>query len=111
MSEHNLGVLFIQIAVMLAVAAVAGMATGRWRLPAILGELAGGIVLGPTVFGALAPGLYGTLFPDIAAVNSARDAILKLGLVFFLFVAGLEVQWTVLRRRSAAIAWTSLTGI
>src|SRR3954454_12921913 len=110
MSEHDLGILFIQIATMLGVPAVAGSLMRRWGLPAILGELAGGIVLGPTVFGALAPGLFSALFPDNAAVNSARDALLKLGLVFFLFVAGLEVQWTVLRRRSAAIAWTSLTG-
>src|SRR4051794_23532983 len=111
MSEHDLGILFIQIATMLAVAAGAGILTRRWRLPAIPGEVLGGIVLGPTVFGALAPGLFSTLFPNIATVNTARDALLKLGLVFFLFVAGLEVQWTVLRQRSAAITWTSLTGI
>src|SRR5438874_618885 len=106
MSEYELGILFIEVAVMLLVAVVSGLVVRRWQLPVILGELIGGILLGPTVCGALAPGLYALLFPPNTAVTTARDGLLKLGLVFFLFVAGLEVEWTVVRQRRAAIVWT-----
>ena len=111
MSDTALATLFVQLAVMLAAGLVGGTLLRRWHLPLILGELLAGIVLGPTVFGALAPAAYGLLFPDVALVNGARDGLLKLGMLFFLFVAGLEVDLSTLGRRLAVVFWTSLNGI
>jgi Kef-type K+ transport system membrane component KefB len=65
----------------------------------------GGIVLGPTLFGAIAPSLYAGLFQSSASVAEVRDASIKLGMLFFLFIAGLETNLSDLRRlgRSAAL--------
>ena len=53
----------LQLAVMLAVAVTGGQIMRRFHQPAVLGELIGQILLGPTVLGTLAPGLSAWLFP------------------------------------------------
>ena len=64
----------------------------RFWQPAVVGEMIGGIVLGPTMFGWLAPSLYEWLFLSSANVKVMREAATKLGMLFFLFYAGLEVN-------------------
>jgi Kef-type K+ transport system membrane component KefB len=111
MSHHDLVLFFLQISGMLAVALFFGQVMRRLHLPVVLGELIGGILLGPTVFGALAPNLYAWLFPTTNAILVGREAVIKLGMLFFLFVAGLEVDLSHLRRRGLSIACTSIAGI
>jgi len=111
MNNHDLVLLFIQLSVMLAAAVLLGQVARKLNQPAVLGELIGGILLGPTVFGAVAPGLHAVLFPSAGLTMPVRDAVIKLGMLFFLFVAGLEVDITNLRKRALSIAWTSASGI
>ena len=77
---------------MLATAIVFGQALRKFRQPAVVGEMIGGIVLGPTIFGLVAPGLYEWLFASSAGVAVVRHATIKVGMLFFLFFAGLEVD-------------------
>ena len=96
----------LQISVMLSVALLFGQVTRRVRQPAVLGEMIGGIVLGPTVFGAMAPILFGWLFLAAPSVAMTRDAFIKLGMLFFLFIVGLETNiWDLgqLRRNALLI--------
>ena len=83
----------------------------RLRQPAVLGELLGGIILGPTIFGMLAPGAFAWLFPNDIAINSARDTTITLGMLFFLFSAGLEVNLVRLKGRVKVVFLTSILGI
>jgi len=54
---HGTGTtLLLQVAVMLAAGVLLGQLARRLRLPALFGELVGGILLGPTLLGAVAPG-------------------------------------------------------
>ena len=46
---------------MLGTAVVCGQVMRRFHQPAVLGEMIGGIILGPTIF-TLAPGAFGALF-------------------------------------------------
>lgn len=105
MTSQDFALFALQIAVMLACALVFGQAMRRVGQPAVLGEMVGGILLGPTLFGWLAPDLYERLFQGSAQVNTAREASIKLGMLFFMFIAGLEINLTDLRRlrRSATI--------
>jgi Kef-type K+ transport system membrane component KefB len=77
----------------------------------VVGELIGGILLGPTFFGALAPHLYAALFAPFPAVVAARSTIIQLALLLFMFVAGREVDLSHLRRRAVATLCTSLAGM
>lgn len=103
--------LYLQIAVMLITGLGCGVLARKVNVPAIAGELIGGVILGPTVLGALAPGCYAWLFPNLPSVTAGRDAVTRLGLLLFMVVAGLEVDLTLLRKWGATIVWTSGAGI
>lgn len=100
----------LQITVMLGCAVIGGHLMRRLGQPAVLGEMIGGILLGPTLFGALAPELWQALFKSSPNVGMARDAAIKLGMLFFLFVAGLEVNISDLRRLGKKAAFIGLVG-
>ena len=90
MSSQDFVKFALQIAVMLGFAVFFGQCMRRIKQPAVLGEMIGGIILGPTIFGLLAPGLFAWLFRSSANVGVVREASIKLGMLFFLFIAGLE---------------------
>ena len=96
---------------MLAAALLCGEIARRAKLPAVIGELFGGILLGPTILGRLAPGVELWLFPAGGTTASARAIVAKIGVIAFLFVAGLEINLHDVRRNSRAVAMTSLGGI
>ena len=89
--------LVLQIATMLAFGLALGQFMRRLRQPAVVGEMIGGIILGPTIFGFLAPDLYVWLFQSSANAAVVRDASIKLGMLFFLFLAGLEIDFSQIR--------------
>lgn len=83
MSAPDFVKLALQMATMLAFALVFGEIMRRLRQPAVVGEMFGGIVLGPTIFGWLAPALYEWLFLSSTkrdrrarGVHQARHAVL-----------------------------------
>jgi Kef-type K+ transport system membrane component KefB len=104
-------IFFLEIAVMLSMALLCGQMMSRLRLPAVFGELFGGIILGPTVWGWLSPGTYHWLFPTSGAIFQGRDAFLQICLLFFLFAAGLEMNLNLAKKRAANIVSASLMGI
>ncbi len=110
MNHHELILLFLQFGVMLLTAIIFGQIMRRLNQPAVLGELLGGILLGPTIFGAIAPAGFGWLFPVDAALSLARESVISVGMLFFLFVAGLEVKLAHLNRNKRQVILTSLTG-
>jgi Kef-type K+ transport system membrane component KefB len=110
MSSPDFVTLALQLAAMLACALLFGQLLRRLRQPAVVGEMAGGIVLGPTIFGLAAPSLYAWLFDASAGVALARDASIKLGMLFFLFYAGLEVDLSDLQRLGKRAVLIGLIG-
>lgn len=100
----------LQIAAMLAVAMLFGQLMRRLRQPAVLGEMMGGILLGPTIFGMLAPAAYVWLFKSSDNVAMVRDASIKFGMLFFLFIAGFEIDLADLRRMGKRALVIGLVG-
>ena len=108
--KMDLVLFFIQVGIMLSIALVFEQITRRFNQPAVLGELIGGVFLGPTVFGFFAPDAFLFLFPDQGVSTMGREAIINIGMLFFLFVAGLEVDLGQLRRSGSlwhSISWLS----
>jgi hydrogenase-4 component B len=56
------------------------------------------VLLGPTLLGRIAPDAAAALFGGSPGVTLARDALTRLGLLFFLFAVGLETDLSLLRR-------------
>lgn len=94
----------IQLAVMLAFALAGGAIMRLLRQPAVLGEMFGGIVLGPTVFGLIAPEWHASLFPATGESVALRGGAVKLGMLFFMFTVGLEIN----PRSVLQNGWTAL---
>ncbi|HEX9426383.1 MAG TPA: cation:proton antiporter, partial [Candidatus Polarisedimenticolia bacterium] len=98
-----------QIVVILAVAWGTGRLLRRFGQPAVVGEMAAGIMLGPSLFGRLAPGLSVVLFP-VASLGHLQ-AISQIGLVLFMFAVGLELDPKMLREGRQAAILTSHASI
>ena len=111
MNSDAVVTLFMQLGVMLAATLLMGKGLRRLGFPLLVGELFGGIVIGPTVLGSFFPVVHGALFPTGGAVTVARDGIIQFGLVLFLFIAGLEVDLPSLVKQKRAVALTSLLGV
>ncbi len=92
LQQHNIAVLLLSLAALLGVAKVLGELAHRLRQPAVLGELLAGILLGPTVFGTIAPEANAFLFPQEGPSAFALSTITGLAVTLFLMVAGLEVD-------------------
>jgi Kef-type K+ transport system membrane component KefB len=98
LSSREFVLFALQVALMLAFGLFFGQLLRRRHQPAVVGEMLAGILLGPTVVGALFPAFYSWLFLSSDQVAAARDAMIKLGMLLFLFIAGLDVDLPDLRR-------------
>jgi Kef-type K+ transport system membrane component KefB len=78
-----------------------GRAVLRFGQPPVIGELAAGIVLGPSILGALSPALAAALFPP--AVTVAIGRLASAAILVFMFLVGLELDLAVLRRHAAGV--------
>ncbi|PPD44698.1 MAG: cation/H(+) antiporter [Methylobacter sp.] len=110
MTHPQLHAFFVQIGLMLAVAWLFGYLMKKFAQPVVLGELIGGILLGPTLLGAFCPDVYASLFPIDKTVTTSIDGLLKVGMLFFMFAAGLEINLVHFRQCKLIIASTSLIG-
>lgn len=97
-APFDLARLTLQIVVVVAVARLAGALMERIGQPRVIGEILGGIVLGPTVLGLFAPTVAATLFPP--ASLGFLNALAQFGLLLFMFLLGLELDLAQLRRRA-----------
>lgn len=110
-SHHELVVLFLSIALMLAAARVLGELFRRFSLPSVIGEIAAGIMLGPTVLGNIAPEVYRWFFTASPSVSTGIHAITQLALVFLLLVAGIEVDLSSAFRQGRTVVRLSVGNI
>ncbi len=109
MTDHDVLVMLLALGAMLALARLLGELARAGGLPLVVGEIAAGIALGPTVLGRLLPGGYAWLFPA-GAPASMIGAYTTIAVVLLLVVVGLEVDLSVLRRRGRSALLTGLLG-
>jgi Kef-type K+ transport system membrane component KefB len=106
---NTVAAFFIAAAVVMLVARLFGTLAVRLRQPRVMGEVVAGIALGPTILGAISPELQATLFPS--DILPAFGVAANLGLIFYMFLVGLEVDVSQLKGRigqAAAISNTSV---
>lgn len=108
LSGNDIVVLFLGIALMLGTGRVLGELFRRVRLPAVVGEILAGICIGPSLLGRLAPDFFQWIFPAGTRGSTAMEAIVYMGVVFLLLVAGLEVDLsTVLKQGRSVFAMSA----
>lgn len=82
--------LLLQIAVVMLVTLGCGSLALRLGQARVIGEIIGGILLGPSVFGRLAPHASAAFFPKGSL--GAFDSLSTIGLVLYLFLIGTELE-------------------
>lgn len=119
--EEVLLPLLIQLGIIILVARAFGMLFRRLGQPSVIGETAAGLVLGPSLLGYFFPGISDAIFhPAVAGVDPRLfDQLLRwvftgfsqLGLIFLLFLVGLEFDFGHLRSHGRTALAISLTGL
>lgn len=111
MDGPTLTLFLVQIGLVLAIPLFMAKLLEKLALSPLVLELLCGVLLGPTVFGLAAPKLFAQVFPAAGRATQAREAVTELGLLLFVFMAGLELQPKRLRQLGLPIFWTSFLGI
>ena len=108
-AEETFARLMLAIGAVILAARLVGSAVARIGQPRVMGEVLAGILLGPTLLGAVAPEVKDYLFPpDIIPLLSAAASI---GLAFYLFIVGMELDPRLLRERIGEAAFISNTSV
>ena len=101
----DLPLLLVQLFVVLAAARTAGSLARAVGQPRVVGEMTAGVVLGPSVFGALAARPAAALFPPERL--APLSVLSQIGVLLFMFVVGLRLDLGALGGRTRAIVLTS----
>jgi Kef-type K+ transport system membrane component KefB/nucleotide-binding universal stress UspA family protein len=109
--EPSLAIFFGQIVALIVCGRLVGEVLERLGQPAVMGQLIGGMLLGPSVFGALLPGLHHALFPDAPGQRAMLDAVAQLGILLLLLLTGMETDLSVIRGCRRTAASVSVAGI
>jgi K+:H+ antiporter len=111
LSTTDVAHILLALAALLVAAHLVGGLFAAMRQPRVIGEIVGGILLGPTVLGALAPDVAAWLFPSDGATPVILSAVSQLGLLLLLFCAGAEIRSAFSRDEARPVAWITITGM
>ena len=104
-------VFFIQLIVLMLVGRLLGELLLRLGQPAIMGQLVAGLVLGPSLLGALFPDVQHALFPVAKEQKAMLDAVSQFGVLLILLMTGMETDLKLVRASSRASIFASIGGI
>jgi Kef-type K+ transport system membrane component KefB len=99
----------VALTVIMITARLVGAVFKRLDQPAVMGEVVGGILLGPSLLGRISPELQAFLLPSEAA--PFLNVIAQLGVILYMFLVGLELDLQALRSRVTVTLAISITSI
>jgi Kef-type K+ transport system membrane component KefB len=101
---------FLQVAMIIAVCRAVGWAGRRYLgQPQVMGEMVAGVILGPSLFGLLAPGLQAAIFPQ-----DSKDMLYvgaQLGIGIYMFLVGVDFRQDHFRANARSAAAVSVSGM
>ena len=107
--RSSLSILLLQLVVIIVATRVLGNLFKSMGQPAVLGEIIAGVALGPSLLGWLSPQTMAFLFP--APSLETLKLLSQIGVALFMFVVGLELNVTHLRRRAQTAIMVSHASI
>jgi Kef-type K+ transport system membrane component KefB len=108
---HPLLLLLLQVSLLLLLAIVLGRLAARLRMPAVVGELCAGVLVGPSVLWHAWPAAADWLLPRQAEQVHLLDAVGQLGVILLVGITGVELKFGLVRRRGATAVRVSLAGL
>lgn len=108
--EQAILLFLVQFGVILLTARLLGELSSRLGQPPVLGELLGGLLLGPSVLGVWAPGVQAVLFPPDPLAFHLLELVSWLGMILLLVIVGLEVDVRVVRKLGSSAFKVTVLG-
>jgi len=107
---------FLQIAVILFFCRLVGAVAVRFGQPQVVAEMIAGVLLGPSLFGLMAPDLQLTIFPwDKSQTTRDSQSYLfpasQLGLALYMFIVGMEFRVDVVKAHARSSIAVSIAGM
>ncbi len=98
--------LLLVLSILIAAAKLAGLLSTRLGQPAVLGEILVGLLLGPSLINIMA-------FPALSDAHLAETIkqIAEIGVIFLMFMAGMEVDLIELRRSGKVVVLAGVFGV
>jgi Kef-type K+ transport system membrane component KefB len=108
-AQNPLPAVLLALAAVIVVGRLIGSLLRSAGQPPVIGEVLGGIVLGPSLLGRVAPGIAASILPP--EVAPYLSVIAQLGVILYMFLVGLELDVHLLRDRARAAVATSHASI
>jgi Kef-type K+ transport system membrane component KefB len=108
---QELLVLLVQLTLLLLLAHLLGRLADRIGLPAVVGELGVGVLLGPSLLGRLVPRLSAWLFPQRADQFHILDGIAQFGVLMLVGLTGVSLDFALVRRCGVTGGCVSVAGL
>ncbi|ABA21255.1 transporter, CPA2 family [Trichormus variabilis ATCC 29413] len=87
---HTVILVLVEVLIVIGLSRLVGLGFKSIKQPLVIGEIVAGIMLGPSLFGLLAPDVATTLFPP--ETLPFLNVLSQIGLIFFMFLIGLELN-------------------
>lgn len=111
LSESQILRFVVQLALLLVASRTLGDLMKRLGQAAVIGELLAGVILGPSILGTLAPGLFTALFGGDPMPGRLLEAFAWIGAILLLLYVGLETDLDILRGQGHTAAYVSICGM
>jgi Kef-type K+ transport system membrane component KefB len=110
LSQGDIAHLLLALTLLLLAAHGLGWVCARLRQPRVAGEILGGLLLGPTLFGLLLPGWHEGVFHGGKATQAGLGIVYQLGLLLLMYCSGAELRSIITRRERKATIGIALAG-
>ncbi len=87
---HTVVLVLVEVLIIIGLSRLMGVVCRLFKQPLVIGEIIAGIMLGPSLLGLVAPDVAIMLFP--AQTLPFLDLLSEIGLIFFMFLIGLELD-------------------
>jgi Kef-type K+ transport system membrane component KefB/nucleotide-binding universal stress UspA family protein len=110
-NHSDIQTFLLQVAALLFLARILGQLCIRIGQPAVIGEILAGLVLGPSCFGLFFPELSSHFLPTTSAQFNLLEGVSLIGVLFLLFVTGLEIDIGLIYRQIRVAIGVALGGL
>lgn len=107
--QDPVGRLLLQLLIIVAASRIAGWLFSRVGQPSVVGEMAAGILLGPSLLGMIAPDAFQFIFPTNSL--GALKLLSQIGVCLFMFAVGMELNLKHVRNKAEAAVAVSHASI
>jgi Kef-type K+ transport system membrane component KefB len=111
LSSESIAQMLVSLGLLLTAAHVLGYVFARLHQPRVIGEILGGLLLGPTLLSSAFPGAFAWIFPSDGPTPAILGAVYQLGLMLLMYCSGAEMRSLFRREERKVVTAITAGGI